>query len=62
MQSHDDREFYLLWQPIAMRMLMQYWRFGEDLMQSYAEHAAILDAIRNGDKEAALKALADNIQ
>ena len=48
-QSHDDREFYLLWQPIAMRMLMQYWRFGDNLMQSHEEHKAILEAIQRGD-------------
>ena len=61
-QSHDEREFFTLWQPITLRMLMQYGRFGDDLMASYAEHAAIFDAIRRGDKEAALKALAANIQ
>lgn len=60
-QSHDDKDLFALWQPIALRMLMQYTRF-DDLMDSYYEHKAILDAIRRGDKAAALAALKENIQ
>lgn len=60
-QSHDDKDLFALWQPIALRMLMQYTRFN-DLMDSYYEHKAILDAIRRGDKAAALAALKENIQ
>lgn len=60
-RSHDDDGLLTLWQPIALRMLMQYNRF-ENLMDSYAEHRRILDAIRSGEKEAALEALAVNIQ
>ena len=60
-QSHDDQDAFAIWQPIALRMLMHYNRLG-DLLESYHEHKHIIDAIRNGDKEAALKALADNIQ
>ena len=61
-QSHDDKELFTLWQPIALRMLMQYERFGDNLMESYREHKRILDAIRNGDKAGALAALEANIQ
>ncbi|MEM7343344.1 MAG: GntR family transcriptional regulator, partial [Chloroflexota bacterium] len=61
-QSHDDRELFTLWQPIALRMLMQYDRFGDDLMASYHEHKRILDAIRSNDKVEALAALEANIQ
>lgn len=60
-QSHDDKDLFALWEPIALRMLMQYNRF-DDLMDSYREHRTLLDAIRNGDKKAALAALAANIQ
>lgn len=60
-QTHDDDGLMTLWQPVALRMLMQYNRF-DNLMDSYDEHKAILEAIRTGDKEAALTALAANIQ
>lgn len=60
-QSHDDDGLMALWQPVALRMLMQYNRF-DNLMESYDEHRGILDAIRAGDKAAALSALAANIQ
>lgn len=60
-KSHDDRDLFTLWQPIAMRMMMQYNRL-DDLMESYREHKRILDAIRNRDRAAAIKALSTNIQ
>ena len=60
-RSHDDRDLFALWQPIAMRMMMQYNRL-DDIMDSYREHKQILDAIRDGDKAAALRALETNIQ
>ncbi len=60
-QSHDDRDIFTLWQPIAMRMMMQYTRH-EDIMESYREHKRILDAIRLGDKARAIEALQANIQ
>ncbi len=60
-QSHDDTDIFTLWQPIAMRMMMQYTRHG-DIMESYREHKRILDAIRNGDKPGAIDALYANIQ
>ena len=60
-KSHDDRDLFTLWQPIAMRMMMQYNRL-DDLMDSYREHKRILDAIRAGDRAAAIAALSTNIQ
>jgi len=60
-QSHDDKDLFALWQPIALRILMQYNRF-PDLMDSYHEHKTILDAIRSSDKAAAIAALEANIQ
>ena len=60
-QSHDDKDLFTLWQPIAMRMMMQYNRL-DDIMESYREHKRILEAIRAGDKRAAIEALSTNIQ
>jgi len=60
-QSHDDKDIFTLWQPIAMRMMMHYTRL-DDIMDSYREHKQILDAIRAGDKKTALAALEANIQ
>ena len=60
-QSHDDKDLFTLWQPIAMRMMMHYNRL-DDIMESYREHERILDAIRRGDRAAALQALELNIQ
>jgi DNA-binding GntR family transcriptional regulator len=60
--SHDESELVMLWQPIALRMLMHYDRFGDDLMACYEEHRRILDAIRRRDKAAAIAALVANIQ
>lgn len=61
-QSHDDKDIFTLWHPIMLRMLMRYDRFGDDLMASYGEHKDILEAIKAGNKKAALKALERNIQ
>ncbi len=60
-QSHDDKDMFTLWQPIAMRMMMHYNRL-DDIMESYREHERILEAIRRGDRAAALQALELNIQ
>lgn len=59
-QFHPNPDLFILWQPIMLRMLIQYTRLG-DLMESYREHLRIVDAIRNKDKEAAKNALAANI-
>lgn len=61
-EIHDDKDIYAMWNPIMLRMLISYDRFGDDLMQSYHEHKNILDYIKAGDKEAALEALVLNIQ
>ena len=60
-RSHDNKDLFALWQPIAMRMMMQYNRLA-DIMDSYREHQRILEAIRLGDKAAAIGALSTNIQ
>lgn len=58
---HGNHDILALWQPVVMRMMMHYTRFN-DLMDSWREHRRILDAIRSGQREEALQALADNIQ
>ena len=60
-QSHGDKDLVALWEPIIMRMLMHYARLS-DLMESYLEHKRIFDAIRDGNKKEAIKALQANIQ
>ncbi len=60
-RSHDDKDLFALWQPIAMRMMMRYNRL-DDIMESYREHKRILDAIRAEDKPGAVQALEANIQ
>lgn len=60
-QSHDEKDLYSIWRPMALRMLIQYNRLG-DLMESYHEHKLIFDAIQSGNKEAAIAALKANIQ
>ena len=59
--SHDNKDLFALWQPIVMRMMMQYYRL-DDIMDSYREHKRILDAIRAGDRAGAVRALETNIQ
>lgn len=60
-EQHDEKDLFSIWRPMALRMLIQYNRLG-DLIESYHEHKRILDAVKKGDKAAALKALEDNIQ
>ena len=60
-ECYDDNEVFAIWEPIMIRMLMQYGRH-TNLMDSYHEHKRIVDAIRAGDKDEARKALCDNIQ
>lgn len=60
-RAHENPDLFTLWQPIVLRMLIHYERLG-DLMESYHEHKRILDAIRDGDRDEALAALAANIQ
>lgn len=50
-----------LWQPVIMRMRMNYQRI-TDPDQSIEEHRAIVDAIKAGDDIAAVDALKSNIR
>ena len=60
-QSYEEDDLVNLWQPVVLRMLIDYQRHG-DLMESYDEHKKILVAIRDGNKKAAIEALQENIQ
>ena len=60
MSSHGDRDLLALWRRVIMRMMMRYDRFS-DLMDSFAEHRRIYEAVAARDKRAALAALHDNI-
>ncbi len=49
-----------IWLPITMRIRLAYSRH-DDLMEVHREHALIVDAIRQGKKKAALRALGQHI-
>lgn len=55
------RELVVMWLPIVARMMLCYRRH-RDWMDSYAEHAAIVEAIRRGDRKQAIRALKENIR
>lgn len=60
-EATDNSDLLAMWLPIVSRMMLHYTRHG-DMMESHREHAAIVDAIRNQDKDAAIEALTKNIQ
>lgn len=60
-EAPGDDDLIAIWLPVVVRMMLHYSRH-RDLMASYREHAAIVDAIRSRDKRAAAKALKENIQ
>ncbi len=54
-------EMVAIWLPIVVRMMLHYTRHKE-LMESYGEHVAIVEAIRKGNLKQAKRALERNIQ
>ena len=60
MASHGDPDLLALWRRVIMRMMMRYDRFS-DLMDSFAEHRRIYEAVVARDEPAALAALRANI-
>lgn len=60
-ERHGDEEMVAIWLPIVARMMLHYTRHKE-LMDSYREHLAVVDAIRKGQKKRAIRALEKNIQ
>ena len=57
----EDDDLVALWLPIVVRMMLHYARH-DGLMESYREHAVVLEAIRAKDRRAAVAALKENIQ
>lgn len=60
-QSCGNPDLIAIWLPIVSRMMLHYSRH-TSMMDSHREHAAIVDAIRAGDQEAAVASLEANIQ
>ncbi len=56
-----DPDLLQIWLSTIIRMRLRYTRHAH-LSESFAEHQAIVEAIRKRDKQAALRALEDNIQ
>ena len=50
-----------VWVPVVTHMMLPYSRH-RDLMDSYREHEAVVEALRRGDRAAALHGLRANIQ
>lgn len=60
-EAVGDDSLTSVWIPVVTRMMLPYSRH-ESLLESYEEHKAIVDAIRDGDKSRAVKNLKENIQ
>lgn len=60
MASHGDPDLLALWRRVIIRMFMRYDRFS-DLMDSFAEHRLIYEAVAAHDEPGALAALQANI-
>jgi DNA-binding GntR family transcriptional regulator len=61
MEKYGDKHILSIWSTTMSRMMMRYTRFA-DLMNSYEEHRAIVEAIRQGQKQKTAQAFQDNIQ
>jgi len=60
-EKYGDKHILAIWSTTMSRMMMRYTRFA-DLMTSYEEHLAILEGIRQGQKQKTVQALQNNIQ
>ena len=61
LEATGETDLLAIWLPIVSRMFLHYSRH-RNMMESYREHAAIVDAIRKKDRRAAIAALKANIQ
>lgn len=61
LEATGNGDLLAMWLPIVSRMFLHYSRH-RDMMESHREHAAIVEAIRRGDRNAAMEALTTNIQ
>jgi len=57
----DDADLMAIWTPIMGQLTLPYSRH-DDLLESWREHRAIVDAARAGDAAAASAALRANIR
>ncbi len=60
-EATGNSDLLAIWLPIVSRMFLHYSRH-RNMMESYREHAAIVEACRKKDKRAAIEALTANIQ
>ncbi|NKB70048.1 MAG: GntR family transcriptional regulator [Candidatus Latescibacteria bacterium] len=60
-ESGGGADLVAVWVPVVTHMMLPYSRHG-DLMDSYREHEAVVQALRRGDEAAALECLRANIQ
>jgi DNA-binding GntR family transcriptional regulator len=61
LEATGNADLLAIWLPIVSRMFLHYSRH-RSMMESYREHASIVDAIRKKDRRAAIEALTANIQ
>ena len=61
LEATGNTDLLAIWLPIVSRMFLHYSRH-HNMMESYREHAAIVEAIRRKDRKAAIEALTANIQ
>lgn len=61
LEATGNTDLLAIWLPIVSRMFLHYSRH-RNMMESYREHAAIVEAIRKRDRKAAIEALTTNIQ
>lgn len=59
--SVDDGSLFDLWHPITLQMFLRYSRH-RSLLESHAEHFGILQAMKEGDRQAAAERLERHIQ
>jgi len=60
-ENGGGADLVAVWVPVVTHMMLPYSRH-RDLMDSYREHEAVVEALRRGDEAAALECLLTNIQ
>ena len=60
-ENGGSGDLVAVWVPVVTQMMLPYSRH-RDLMDSYREHEAVVEALRHGDRAAALECLRANIQ
>ncbi len=61
LEATGNADLLAIWLPIVSRMLFHYGRH-RNMIESFREHAAIVNALRKRDRKAAIEALTANIQ